>query len=94
MAGLPLIKRTITGGMVVMIKYQNFTLDEQMNTFAEFWLGAHLAFILPAVRRRCIPGDYHDDGRDDYHDHDDDSDDVGDDNGLKAIIVTQGLTLC
>ena len=68
MAGLPLIKRTITGGMVVMIKYQNFTLDEQMNTFAEFWLGAHLAFILPAVRRRCIPGDHHDDGRDDYHD--------------------------
>ena len=68
MAGLPLIKRTNTGGMVVMIKYQNFTLDEQMNTFAEFWLGAHLAFILPAVRRRCIPGDDHDDGRDDYHD--------------------------
>ena len=70
-----------------------------MNTFAEFWLGAHLAFILPAVRRRCIPGDDHDDGRDDYHDHDDDNDDVGDDyhdhdNGLKAIIVTRGLTLC
>ena len=53
------------------------TLDEQIYTFAEFWLWAHLTLVFPAVRWCCIPGvcDGHDhDGHDHHHHHDHDYD--------------------